>query len=69
MLAASVSKMPQLSLCAHPNNVKVLLLKVFVLFPFLTLFFTLQKRLEERAAEIEKKTKEKREKAIQERLK
>ena len=56
----------------HPNCLGARLLKMF--FCFLTFVFVvvvslLQKRLEERAAEIEKKTKEKREKDIQERLK
>ena len=59
----------------HPNCVGARLLKMCFLFRFLTFGFVvvvvslLQKRLEERAAEIEKKTKEKREKDIQERLK
>ena len=46
----------------HPNCLGAHLFVVVVVS-------LLQKRLEERAAEIEKKTKEKREKDIQERLK
>ena len=56
----------KLSRCTFVENVFSLSFSNFWLFVVVSL---LQKRLEERAAEIEKKTKEKREKDIQERLK